>query len=104
MKAYELPVKVTPEGKLDLTSVVLEELSPGQQVRVIILVEEGASSPETPAIVHVQTEEADNTLLPEITDREQRLKLLQQVTERMQQNPLPTETLTLTREALHERS
>jgi hypothetical protein len=103
MKAYELPVKVTSEGKLDLTSVVLEELSPGQQVRVIILVEEATSIPETPSTAYIQTDEADHKLLPEIANRGQQLELLKRVTEHMQQNPLPAEALPLTREALHER-
>jgi hypothetical protein len=103
MKAYEVPAKVTPEGKLDLTSVVLEELSPSQRVRVIILVEEATDTPETSSNTYIETNEIDNKLLPEVTDRRQQLELLRQITERMQQNPLPLEASPLTREALHER-
>lgn len=103
MKAYELPVKVTSEGKLDLSSVVLEPLSPGQEVRLIILIEEADNMPEAPSIALVQTDETENRLPPEITDRAQQLELLKRITERMQQNPLPAETLPLTRDALHER-
>jgi hypothetical protein len=103
MKAYEVPAKVTPEGKLDLTSVVLEELSPSQRVRVIILVEEATDTPEAPSSAYTETNQTDNKLLPEVTDRRQQLELLKHITERMQQNPLPLESSRLTREALHER-
>jgi hypothetical protein len=103
MKAYELPAKVTPEGKLDLTSVILEELLPSQRVRVIILVEEATDTSETPSNAYIETTETGNKLLPEVTDRRQQLELLKHITERMQQNPLPLEASPLTREELHER-
>jgi hypothetical protein len=40
MKAYELPVKVTSEGKLDIPPAFSEMLPRGQVVRVIVLVSE----------------------------------------------------------------
>lgn len=40
MKAYELPVKVTPDGNLDLPDALMKMLPRSQIVRVIILVNE----------------------------------------------------------------
>lgn len=40
MKAYEFPAKITPEGKLELPDVQLEDLPRNSVVRVIVLVEE----------------------------------------------------------------
>ncbi|MFB2835736.1 hypothetical protein [Floridanema evergladense] len=40
MKAYEFPAKVTDEGKLELPDTILKNLTPNQQVRIIILVNE----------------------------------------------------------------
>lgn len=40
MKAYELPVKVTSEGKLDIPPTFSEMLPRGQVVRLIVLVSE----------------------------------------------------------------
>ena len=40
MRAYEYPVKVSPEGKLELPDTLLEVLIPNQMVRVIILMSE----------------------------------------------------------------
>jgi hypothetical protein len=40
MKAYELPIKVTPEGKLELPETLSALLPREQVVRVIILVPE----------------------------------------------------------------
>ncbi|MFB2892591.1 hypothetical protein ACE1CI_06560 [Aerosakkonemataceae cyanobacterium BLCC-F50] len=40
MKAYEFPAKVTAEGKLELPDAMLKNLTPNQQVRIIILVNE----------------------------------------------------------------
>jgi len=40
MKAYELPVKVTPDGNLDLPDALMKMLTRSQIVRVIILVNE----------------------------------------------------------------
>jgi len=37
MKAYELPVKVTPEGELELPETLLALLPRDQIIRVIIL-------------------------------------------------------------------
>jgi len=49
MKAYELPVKVTSEGKLDIPPAFAEMLPRGQTVRVIVLVSE-------PSDAHEQTD------------------------------------------------
>ena len=38
MKAYEVPAKVTCEGKLEIPSELAMRLKPGQVVRTIILV------------------------------------------------------------------
>jgi hypothetical protein len=40
---------------------------------------------------------------PVITDTEERSRILQQVTKRMRQNPLPAEAVTFSRDQLHER-
>ena len=42
MRAYEYPVKVSPEGKLELPDALLKVLPPNQIVRVIILLNEHA--------------------------------------------------------------
>ena len=42
-------------------------------------------------------------LPPEITDHEERTRVLQRVSQRMKQNPLPAEAPRFTREELHER-
>ena len=42
MKAYEIPLKVTAEGKIELPDALLALLPPGQTVRAIILVPEPA--------------------------------------------------------------
>jgi hypothetical protein len=55
MKAYEYPAKITPEGKLELPNMELEDLPPNSVVRVIILVEE-------------QTDEEDEDELDSIAD------------------------------------
>ncbi len=46
MKAYELPVKVTSEGKLDIPSAFADMLPRDQFVRVIILVSEPSDTHE----------------------------------------------------------
>ena len=40
MKAYEIPIKVTKEGKIELLDALLELLPREQVVRVIILIPE----------------------------------------------------------------
>jgi len=40
MRAYEFPVRVTPEGKLELPDALLKLLPSNQIVRVIILINE----------------------------------------------------------------
>ncbi len=40
MKAYEFPIKVNAEGKLDIPSAITEILPSGQVVRMIILIRE----------------------------------------------------------------
>jgi len=42
MRAYEYPVKVSSEGKLELPEALLKVLPPNQVVRVIILMNEDA--------------------------------------------------------------
>ena len=46
MKAYELPVKVTSEGKLDIPPAFTEMLPRGQTVRVIVLVSQPSDAHE----------------------------------------------------------
>lgn len=46
MKAYELPIKVTPEGKLELPETLSALLPREQVVRVIILVPEPTDAEE----------------------------------------------------------
>lgn len=46
MKAYELQVKVTPEGKLELPETLCTLLPPDQVIRLIILVPEPTDSKE----------------------------------------------------------
>jgi hypothetical protein len=55
MKAYEFPAKITPEGKLELPDVQLEDLPRNSVVRVIVLVEE-------------QTDEEDEDELGSVAD------------------------------------
>jgi hypothetical protein len=55
MKAYEFPAKITPEGKLELPDVQLEDLPRNSVVRVIVLVEE-------------QTDEEDEDELDSVAD------------------------------------
>ena len=49
IKAYEFPVKVTPEGNLHLPEDLVAELPAGQLLRVIILVPEQSDSDEAPS-------------------------------------------------------
>ena len=49
MKAYELPIKVTPEGKLELPDALMKLLPANQVVRVIILVSEPTDMEEQTA-------------------------------------------------------
>ena len=55
MKAYEFPAKITPEGKLELPDVQLEDLPRNSVVRVIVLIEE-------------QTDEEDEDELDSVAD------------------------------------
>lgn len=55
MKAYEFPAKITPDGKLELPDVQLEDLPRNSVVRVIVLVEE-------------QTDEEDEDELDSVAD------------------------------------
>jgi hypothetical protein len=55
MKAYEFPAKITPEGKLELPDMQLEDLPLNSVVRVIVLVEE-------------QTDEEDEDELDSVAD------------------------------------
>ena len=49
MKAYEIPLKVTAEGKIELPEALLALLPHGQTVRAIILVPEPADDEENAA-------------------------------------------------------
>jgi hypothetical protein len=49
MKAYEIPLKVTAEGKIELPEALLALLPHGQTVRAIILVPEPADDEENSA-------------------------------------------------------
>ena len=49
MKAYEIPVKVTPEGKVELPDALLASLPRNQTIRVIILVPEPSDQEENAA-------------------------------------------------------
>ena len=40
MKAYEVPAKVSPEGKLEISPGLADVLKPGQVVKLIVLVGE----------------------------------------------------------------
>ncbi len=40
MKAYEFKARITSDGKLEYSEILLENLPPNQEVRVIILVNE----------------------------------------------------------------
>ena len=49
MKAYEIPLKITAEGKIELPDALLALLPHGQTVRAIILVPEPADHEENAA-------------------------------------------------------
>ena len=49
MRAYEFPIKVTPEGRLELPDALLKLLPANQVVRVIIFVSEPADMEEQAA-------------------------------------------------------
>ena len=49
MKAYEFPIKVTPEGRLELPDALLKLLPSNQVVRVIILISEPTDMEEQAA-------------------------------------------------------
>ncbi|ACK70902.1 conserved hypothetical protein [Gloeothece citriformis PCC 7424] len=44
MKAYEFKAKITSDGQLDYSEILLKNLPPNQEVRVIILVNEMSST------------------------------------------------------------
>jgi len=46
MRAYELPVKVTPEGNLELPDAVRRLLPAGKTARVIVLIPEPTDADE----------------------------------------------------------
>jgi hypothetical protein len=39
MKAYELPLTVKENGQLELPETLIEQLKPGQRVRLLVLVD-----------------------------------------------------------------
>jgi len=57
MKAYELPIKVTPEGKLELPETLSALLPREQVVRAIILVPEPTDAEEQAAWSHLTAEQ-----------------------------------------------
>ena len=57
MKAYEIPVKVTPEGKVELPAALLASLPRNQTIRVIILVPEPADQEENAAWPRLTTDQ-----------------------------------------------
>lgn len=57
MKAYEFPVKVTSQGKIDIPSALTEMLPHGEVVRVIILISEPTDADEQAAWSHLTAEQ-----------------------------------------------
>lgn len=57
MKAYEFPIKVTPEGRLELPDALLKLLPGDQVVRVIILISEPTDTEEQVAWSHLTAEQ-----------------------------------------------
>ncbi|MCL0029395.1 hypothetical protein M1N19_00265 [Dehalococcoidia bacterium] len=57
MKAYELPVKVTHEGKLELPETLPTLLPHDQVIRMIILIPEPTDSEEPTAWVRLTAEQ-----------------------------------------------
>lgn len=57
MKAYELSVKTTEEGALDLPETLKLVLPHGQEVRLIILIDDSARAEEEEAWSRLTTEE-----------------------------------------------
>ncbi|GAA6619114.1 hypothetical protein [Scytonema sp. NUACC26] len=55
MKAYEFSAKITPDGKLELPDMQLENLSNKSVVRVIVLIEETSHDE-----AHEEDEDEDN--------------------------------------------
>lgn len=55
MKAYEFPIKVTPEGKLELPEALLKLLPSDQVVKVIFLISERGDTKEKAAWSHLTT-------------------------------------------------
>ena len=57
MKAYELPLKITSEGKLELPEDLMAELPLDQLVRVIVLVPEPSDSDPAATWDHLTAEQ-----------------------------------------------
>jgi hypothetical protein len=57
MKAYEIPIKVTKEGEIELLDALLELLPREQVVRVIILVPESTDAEEQAVWSRLTTEQ-----------------------------------------------
>ena len=57
MKAYEFPVKVKPDGSLELPVAVAELLPRGQVVRIIVLVNEPTDKDEQAAWSRLTSEQ-----------------------------------------------
>lgn len=105
MKAYEMSVKVTADGQLDIPDSLMAVLPRDQIVRLIVLVDEAANSTQLLTQEHstrLQMSDIDRTvhLPPTIVDPDEQTHILNQVIENMQQNPIPPDAPPLTREAL----
>ena len=57
MRAYEIPIKVTAEGKIELPDALVAQLPHEQVVRVIILVPESTGQSEQAAWSRVTAEQ-----------------------------------------------
>jgi len=57
MKAYEIPMKVSIEGKLEIPDTILTLLPREQIVRVLILVPEATEQEENATWSHLTTEQ-----------------------------------------------
>ena len=73
--------------------------------------EEGVLKPLEPLNLEEHTkvqiqiaEPGSRVIAPEITNPDEKARILKQVIQRMQQNPIPANAPRLTREELHERS
>jgi len=57
MRAYEFPIKITPDGRLELPNALLRLLPGNQVVRVIILINELTDSEDQAAWVRLTADQ-----------------------------------------------